>query len=279
MENQRGFTLVEVLIATVLTLLLVLGIAEISRETFKLNQNTITRGGSSEFVHSFSRWLNTSPGCNGTFQNQPLQLTAMPLTVHGFNMSETGNLVDLATGSQLNPQLQIKLITYQEKPGLTGAIYYKGLNLFQKVIQVNIQMQTLTQAKTEEIRESLFEIPVTVNSSNIVQFCNVELNPEHVCMASGAYWNDTTGECKQNNTCVIQGSYAQARSNPPSQCCEHYTSPWQNPVTGTDSCPSGSIPQKMGEKYYGNSRTYNCGKKCTANIDDWEDFYVCLKCP
>jgi len=300
MKNNRGFTLVEVLISAALAILVALGVGAIIRESFKQTQNTITRGISTEFADSFTKWLHTSSGCVAALQGQALPLSEMNLTVNGFG-ALTGALavlpgatntnggvsqiptappaLPITSGTQINPQLLVKSLTFKEKPGLSGTVRYNGVDLKQKVVQINLQMQTNTMNEPQVVRENVIELPVTVDAGNVVQFCNVELSQEQICMASGAHWDPTSGQCLQVESCTIEGRFARAKSNPASQCCEHYTNPWQNHITGTDSCPAGSVEQQIGEKYYGNSRTYSCGKKCTANIDDWEDFYVCLKCP
>lgn len=285
MKKNYGYTLIEVLIATALIAIMVLGIAEITRELFKQSNQTIARGESEEFADALSHWLHTTIGCASTFQGKLLTPEATPLTIQGFEgytpqgSSSVTTPTSLYAGVNLSPQLQIKALTYREKAGVAGTIHYNGQDLVQKIIQVSVQLQTTTMSQPHDIREKIIELPAAVDGSNNIQFCAVELDQIQVCMAIGARWDPTQGQCVQVDSCVVQGRFARARSNPPDQCCYHYSDPWANQYTGTDSCPPGSTEQMIGEKYYGDTRTYSCGKKCTANIQDWEDFYVCLKCP
>ena len=284
MRNQRGFTLTEVLLSVSLMALVAIGVGAIVLDSFKQIQNAITRGASTEFADSFLKWLHTSNGCVAALQGKVLPVLDTPLSVNGFGVIAsqlplTATPPVITSGLVINPQLSIKSLTFKEKSGLLGPIRYNGIDLNQKVVQINLQMQPNTLNQPQSVRENIIEISVSVDASKIIQFCNVELSQEQICMAQNSKWDPVIGQCVPVEACTIMGRFARAKSNPASQCCFHYSIPWQNHITGNATCPAGSVEQFIGEKYNGNSRTYSCGKKCTAPIQDWEDFYVCLKCP
>ncbi len=284
MRNQRGFTLTEVLLSAGLMALVAIGVGAIMLDSFKQTQNAITRGASTEFADSFLKWLHTSNGCVAALQGKVLPNLETPLSVNGFGaiasqLPVTATPPVIASGLVINPQLSIKSLTFKEKPGLVGPIRYNGIDLNQKVVQISLQMQTNTLNQPQSVRENIIEISVAVNPGQVIQFCNVELSQEQICMAQNSKWDPVIGQCVPVEACTIMGRFARAKSNPASQCCAHYSFPWKNHITLNSTCPVGSVEQFIGEKYNGNSRTYSCGKKCTAPIQDWEDFYVCLKCP
>lgn len=285
MRNQRGFTLTEVLLSVSLMALVAIGVGAIMLDSFKQIQNAITRGASTEFADSFLKWLHTSNGCVAALQGKVLPNLETPLSVYGFGvitsqLPVTSTAPVIASGLVINPQLSIKSLTFKEKSGPVGQpIRYNGIDLNQKVVQISLQMQTNTLNQPQSIRENIIEISVSVDASKIIQFCNVELSQEQICMAQNSKWDPVIGQCVPVEACTIMGRFARAKSNPASQCCAHYSNPWKNHITLNSTCPAGSVEQFIGEKYNGNSRTYSCGKKCTAPIKDWEDFYVCLKCP
>lgn len=204
--------------------------------------------------------------------------TSTPLVLNGYKGFGAQASTPIQTGSAISLQLRVNSLTYFDKdPSLATPFMYNGVNLSRRIAIISLSTETVVEPSApRQLKTQNIELPVLVDGTNTIQFCLSDMNQAQACAAQGGAVNPITGQCLTQTSCEITGSYSQPVSNPASECCGF--SPDANPVTGGPSCPAGSSAQKVGQTNPVSWRTYSCGKKCSAPIDDWKEFYVCLRC-
>lgn len=276
--SRRGLSLVEVLIAIAILGIIATAISSVTTSLKNYTQQFLTLSESSEFVKSLSNWMLTTDACQSSFVGQTLPATPTSLILNGYKGFGAQTSVAIQTGSIITPQLRVKKLTYYDKdPTLSTPFVYNQVNLQRKVAIISLSTETLVEPSApRQLRTQNIELPVLVDATQTIQYCLGDLNLAQACAASGGAVNPVTGQCLTKVSCEVTGTYSLAVSSPATYCCGFANDP--NPTTGTASCPPGSTAQKVGQQNPVSWRTYSCGKKCSAPISDWKDFYVCLRC-
>ena len=125
-----------------------------------------------------------------------------------------------------------------------------------------------------------FNVPVLMTAaSNTITSCGDDVSAAEACGGLGGDF-DPVNKCKLPETCTVHGSYVTLHCSPAltgQSCDTSRGTPQINPVTGTAGCPLGSLPiATAGDTW---NTTYDCGKKCTAEINHSIGYFTCIKCP
>jgi len=278
LRSRKGLSLVEVLIAAAILGIVAVAISSVSVYLKSNTQQYLATSESTEFVRSLSNWMLTTDACQSSLVGQALPATSTPLVLNGYKGFGAQASTPIQTGSAISLQLRVNSLTYFDKdPSLATPFMYNGVNLSRRIAIISLSTETVVEPSApRQLKTQNIELPVLVDGTNTIQFCLSDMNQAQACAAQGGAVNPITGQCLTQTSCEITGSYSQPVSNPASECCGF--SPDANPVTGGPSCPAGSSAQKVGQTNPVSWRTYSCGKKCSAPIDDWKEFYVCLRC-
>jgi hypothetical protein len=113
-------------------------------------------------------------------------------------------------------------------------------------------------------RPRFFEIPVHLDAAGTqILSCNNEFNIADACAAMGFKYNPNPAPgdsfCQPDKACFSGGSYS---------------SSYNNPATGAQSCPDGFTPFVSGAQNYA---ALSCGKNCCF-LQAGNFIYQCLKC-
>lgn len=278
LRSTKGLSLVEVLVASAILGVVAVAISSVAGYLKNNTQQYLSASESSEFVRSLSTWVLTTDACQSSLVGLALPTAPTPLILNGYKGFGAQSSVPIQTGSTISLQLRVSNLNFSDKdPSLATPFRYNGINLQRRVALIDLTTETVVEPSApRQLRANRIEIPVLVDAGQIIRYCLGDMNLVQACAATGGTVNPVTGQCLTQTSCEITGSYAVAASNPPAHCCGFGNDP--NPVTGAPSCPPGSSPQKVGQTSPVSWRTYSCGKKCSAPIDDWKEFYVCLRC-
>ncbi len=283
MKQSRGFSLLEILISiSVLGGLALVGGTLVSK--FGSQQSSIVgKDESNEFVSSLTRWLPTKEGCEASFLGKDFPLnseTNFSIDGYkGYGISDQLNVgSSIKAGFQLSPKLKVNKLVLRDK-GIAPSTQWFDQKKFRKVVaQIEISMDVVEGSSGQTLRSRFIEIPVYLNeTTNKIERCSGEVSLSDMCSALGATFDEATGACKPLVNCSLQGTYATLTCDPSKYGCKNATgASLENPITNSQSCPSGSIASQTGVFQY--THQVDCGKKCTKTINNTMKYYICLRC-
>lgn len=271
-------TLIETLVAISIAAMVAIGIGYVSMIA---KSNTIAQKAGTEgleVVSSISDWIYSQAACNSSLVTKTLSAAQTNLELNGYQGFGVFSSTPIKAGLVINNNLRIEKLTMGLKPGSPATNYnYNAQSLTKKIAQIEIETEVTVPNNSDRAqRRRTLELPVLVDGGDVIRYCLSELTGEQACTLNGSQYDAGTGKCLTNANCVIGGSYQLARANPMGYGFFYADVP--NQITGATTCPAGSTTQKVGESPHRTFRTYSCGKKCSAPIFDWIDYYVCIRC-
>lgn len=271
-------TIIETLIAISIVGMVAIGIGYVSMIA---KSNTVAHKAeteSVELISSISHWLYTQAGCKSSLVGKTLPTTTVPLELNEYEGFGIFSTTPVKAGLVVNNNLRIKKLDIVAKTGIPATNFnYNAQSLTKKIAQIEIETEvTIPNNSDRAQRERVVEIPVLVDGADVIRYCLSELTGEQACALNGGRYDSATGKCIGNANCIIEGSYQLARAAPAGYGFFYSNVP--NQITSTTSCPAGSTTQQVGESPHRSFRTYSCGKKCSAPIYDWIEYYVCIRC-
>ncbi len=282
-KYEFGYSLIEVLIAaSLLGVVALVGGTMISKFTSQ-QSNLTSRDESGEFVAALARWLPTKEGCEAAFlgKNFPLNSEAN-FTIDGYKgygMSEQLNSgPTIKENFRVSPKLKVNKLILRDKK-IAPSVQWFDQKKYRKVVaQVELAMDSIDGESKNSMRSRFIEIPVYLHeTNNTIEKCSGEVSLADMCSALGATFDEDTGGCKPLVNCSLQGTYATLTCNPSKYGCKNATGEsLKNPITKDQSCPAGAVASQTGVFEY--THQVDCGKKCTATVNNKMKYYICLRC-
>lgn len=275
--GRFGFTLTEAVVSMAILAIVTLGVGAVVKTIFSHQANIVNKTESNEFVASLGKWLQSSAGCSRALQSLPAPTSAeAPLTINGYNGYGGNATAAIGNNFKVNNQLTIKNISIKDKGVPASTMQVAGTTYTRLIAQIKIDFEEQQGATNTSLRTRYIEIPVLVNGGQIAQ-CHIDTTLADACTAMGGTYNTTTGLCQPSVNCQLKGTFIVLTCSPSSYGCQQsFIGNYNNPLTGTTSCPSGASPAISGRFIH--THVVNCGKKCSTNVTDQEDFYLCMQC-
>lgn len=277
--GRFGFTLTEAVMSMAILAIVTLGVGAVVKTIFSHQANIVNKTESNEFVNSLGKWLQSSAGCGATFNQLPKPTASeQAFTVKGYK-GYAGNTSgdDISSGFNINNQMLISSITYKDKGVAPTTMVVSGTTYTRMIAQIKINFQEFHAGKTTDMRTRYIEIPVLIGPNNQIAQCHVESTLQDACTAMGGTYNTTTGLCQPSVNCQLKGTFIVLTCSPSEYGCQQsFVGNYNNPLTGTTSCPAGASPAISGR--FTHSHVVDCGKKCSTTVTDQEDFYICMQC-
>jgi len=283
-KQKSGFSMVEVLVSLGI-MVIVTGLFAMSLVGLKKSQSEFEdKNDALLFMNGLTSYLmGNQQSCSNAINNQYLPAPgapAVPFQINGYNGYGFGGGTltagSVISGSSANARTRIQSMSIGAKTGVPDVVVRSnGNNYTRRVATISIVLEksnhdnqmTFTPLPTKYI-----EFPVYINGAGIMSQCQLEMQPADVCQMIGATLT-SNGACKPAAQCQIKGAYVVSSCFQPYSGCMPGV---ENPVTGAMSCPSDSTASKTGE--YSQSFQVSCGKKCSYDVINIVQFFVCMKC-
>lgn len=281
LKTQAGLSLVEMTIVLGLVGIAGLGVATIMGGAADTVKSAEARVAKVEFASALGIYLSSRLGCQDlksasllsgdTYSSTDSDMKLTGWNYQGITSMESNtkmryfSLEKLMGRVDLSPGLPVIEMTYSD--GSTK-------NLMKTMLTVTAMLKMGNNNYKHE-----FHIPVMMDSANKVELCGDERTLAETCTALNGTFIPSTSQCTFDQTCAIQGSYTTLSCFPrfTGGCDTSRGTPQTNPVTNTFGCPLGSSAVATGADTWTIQR--DCGKKCTADINNTLGYYTCLKCP
>lgn len=277
--KNKGFSLVEVLMALGVLSLVSLGIGVAVSSLMNQQKNVITSDIGDNFSAAFFQHLLVPSNCTNAVNSKGL-----PNTPGGaaFTVSSYKGFQDLAqnivqANAQVDRGLFVQSLTIRQKPGTTGQVVQIGdVQRTRQIAQIILKLERrFPNEPTRPYQDRILEIPVLLNGSSM-EACQLEADAEDLCLAMGGTYDN--GQCIPPAQCSMKGTFIKTTCSDSSYgCANEYTgSDRNNEFTGAESCPEGSCPTQSGK--FNITRSVKTGKKSSKDITVYENFYICMSC-
>jgi hypothetical protein len=291
-SKKHGMSLVEMTVAGALAGGAALGVASLMKSmggSTKKAEAVIER---TEFGSAMGVFLNSAKGCNSLKAGMVIPTAVTDYVSPDFSFDGFKNFqknTDLRYNhvkyftAEKTVIPDILPITLKDETGatkvLTKALIKFKLGVTSKSIERDPAKKAAEESKFPETRFE-YNIPVMVNATGAVENCGDSSTMAEACFALKGVYNEQEDKCELPTTCESFGSFAVVNCSPKyaSVSCNDFSrgTPYDNPVTGSKSCPAGaSVISTGGQAWY---KDIDCGKKCTARVNFSIGYYSCLKC-
>ena len=287
LRTELGFSMVEITVALGL-----LGIASLAVMNLSDNINTSTRRAEamlskSQFASALGSYVYSAFACN-EFKNlpSPLNATARPIVLKDWKIAGLNGdvLADVSAGKQFK---NFRLSRLDASIDITNpnlqVVRLGGVDHVKTLVQVVSQVELRQSAKNDNklTYDYFYSVPVLANrSTGAVVSCGDEKDLQETCISMQGVYNPTTKQCDLKKGCELKGAFTRLTCAPAGQTCNTSGgSTTNNSLTGSPSCPSGSVQIQTGYKEWSHVGTCS-GKKCTPpNVLNMLNYYSCLECP
>lgn len=264
-NNQKGISLVEVLVSSGLVILGIGIIAGVSVRILKENAKIKQANEAQEIIQLVTTQATSKGGCRSligaTFNTDPQKSTPLELSINAYTIKKNENISN-----------QLKINDFNIKNTLSNPtnVTVNGLQYKQYIATVNIAVGSINAKPSDAINQSRsIEVPVVVGPGNLnsVYSCGNEIIAEHVCNSTNEMWNPVLKKCVNKLQCRPAGTFTDVgvSGSPPafqyniigskSNLSSFYDSVQKkygklnpngnieiNPLTGGISCPPEKLP-------------------------------------
>lgn len=276
-KGQLGMSLTEMMIVMGLVGIAALGMSSMMGGVSDTVKDATVRSAKIEFASAMGVYLHSRLGCqdlkagNLSFSAGKIGIQLKNWKYEGVEVIGTGtkmpkfNIESLMGHIDLSPNLAKIKMTYPN--GST------------KDLQKSMLIVSAVLKSKNFIYKHEYNVPVLLDLANKIEFCGDDQTIAETCTSLKGKFDPVTKECRFEQSCAIQGSFTTLSCNPKFAFgCDTSRGQMQvNPVTGNTGCPVGSTAVATGADTW--TTQYNCGKKCTADINHTLGYYTCLKCP
>lgn len=282
-RRQKGFTLIEVLvglgIVSIVSVLLLVSMANLSssQAEFELKNEGLLflNGLSSAFLGNQTfcsqAVAGRSIGGAGGSGQTPFQITNYTGFAANGTTIEAGSLI---SGTATNPRLRVRSLMIEPNPNVPDVdVMRSGVALKRKVARMTatVEYRRASQGDFVPMKEWVVDFPVYTDAAGTMQSCFLAMEPADVCQMVGATLLGNV--CQPDFQCQVKGSYVISTCTPAYSGCMAGV---PNPVTGAANCPAGSTTTKTGD--FSQTFTVSCGKKCTQDVTNNVQFFICMQC-
>jgi type II secretory pathway pseudopilin PulG len=275
-RNEWGISLVEVLMALGLLGIAAMGIASLMSNIMGSSKRSEVVAAKTQFVSALGTHLYSKKGCE--------ELLGKTFTPAEQDFVLDSWVYQKFSNIQKNSDLgHFKVKELTARMNDTSALptvkttYADGSTKDLKKTHVSISLKVQVSEKTHR---HVYKVPVLVDSLNKIEFCDDEQSSSEICTALNGTFDPVTKLCSLNEVCASYGSYVTLTCFPKlngMDCDTSRGSAHLNPVTGSFGCPVGTVATATGADTW--NTQFNCGKKCTAEINQTMGYFTCLKCP
>lgn len=268
LNNQKGLTLMGVIIATALSGILVMSIATGITQVQKAQTSVDVASRSRTIVDEVKIALESSDLCDSAMINLnyvpsgEVSLSGIVLTANGIPTAFEDNK-DIAPGLKL---VSISLVTNMS--GAQGEPITLSESGVAKTYYRYVGAIRLRLERTMGVVQSVPDIFIPINfigshqGSGTIKACGKSILPQKMCASLNYLWDDSTKTCKPANECTYGGSYGEGPTG----------QGYDNPLTKARSCPTGYTARRSGSMMYSTA----CGKACVSN--QVHPTYECVRC-
>ena len=268
LANQKGLTLMGVIVATALSGILVMAIATgiTQIQTAQTSVDVASRSGA--VIDEVKIALESGDLCDSALINLNY-LPGSEVSLSGIVLTANGIPTVFTDGADIVPGL--KLISISLVTNMSGA-QAEAITLSQSGVATTFYKYVgairLRIERTKGMVKSVPDAFVPVNfigthqGAGTIKACGKSVLPQKMCASLNYLWDDVTSTCKPANECTYGGSYGEG---PGAQG-------YNNPLTNARSCPTGYSARRSGSMMYSAS----CGKACVSN--QVYPTFECMRC-
>lgn len=291
MRNEKGMTLIEVMVTSAVGLLVVMAMGNAMIGLYKQQSDVTRKDVANDYAASLSRFLQSEASCTAGLRGQVLRANSVDqnVIIQDFLIHKRQDAQ--ALGAHLDDLMVFRqgVMNPADNPLrddrlIVEALTISNSNLPDQTIVVGNQTQIRRMAEIKlslgviepgdhirALKPRVFMVPVTVDSADRIVSCNTELQMEDACTAIGT--NLVNGQCVPTENCYMRGTYSRTVCSPGSRLCPQNII---NQFTGSARCPSGASAYESGR----NSSVFqeDCGKKCSRDIRVNTTYYICMRC-
>jgi prepilin-type N-terminal cleavage/methylation domain-containing protein len=292
-SNIRGFSLVEVVVATAVWSVVAMGIAY---TVVSQKKDAITSERTNEAIdiaNKLTDYVNSSAFCESVLSttvggnSRMILSTFSPLDIRDAKFT-IGNIT-VSNGSALDANSNIRLIKarYRIKPGSAAqqkTITVGSKTVIRKIAQIELGLALFKGNENIKSLESRFiEVPV-MTSGDYITSCELKVTEPEICNALGMSFDSISQVCDGSGDlgCDFMGSYTKAdiddNAADLSPACNGADEELINNVTGSCGCPSGTTEERPFGLASNTSKTVSCGKKCEYTVYSQYEVIGCFKC-
>lgn len=282
LRKNAGFTMTEILVATGIMAILA-GLFASSILDLKTSESEFAdKNDALLFVNSLSTTLLGSQNkCTSLITGLRLPAPGaqpIPFTINGYqgygSNGTTLGAGSIITGTAANIGLRLKRLNISAKNISDTNVTSNGVNYIRRVAVITISLERRARKTSNTfipLPVRFIEFPVYVTATNRIASCQLEMQPNDICQMIGSTF--TGGACKPAAQCQLKGTFVTSTCSPAYGGCPASV---LNPVTGGANCPAGTTATKTGQS----SGTFrvSCGKKCSYNVTNSVEFYICMQC-
>lgn len=229
--------------------------------------------------------LSDQQTCTNLLGGINLSSTPTEITINNFSgLGSQTNVLKQGTtlvGTDTDPRVRVQSLTIQSKAGVPDSkVLSAGEEYIRRVAIISMVTQRRDagnkkdgQTKYITSPPRLMEVPVYLQGSTI-RSCQISMTRTDVCDTMGAGIDPAnTAQCLPQEQCFVKGSFFTSVCSPAYAGCLPGSA---NPITGAQSCPPNSTQTTTG--MYSQVYVVSCGKKCTQEIVNTLEFFMCMQC-
>ncbi|GAB4417662.1 MAG: hypothetical protein OHK0056_26690 [Bacteriovoracaceae bacterium] len=267
--RQRGFTLVEVMVAVGLSGIIAVAAIQIMGQVGTVINRSKVLADTMNFSNNLSRFLYGPNACD-EIRDEVFSTTESDFIFENWNYEGKSTIgVNAEFGTLKITSLKASI---DDLAGLP-TVSVSGVTLTKTMLHLNVEIMAQSKRNTFS-----YNIPVLVTSAGQVKYCGEMKDSVEICNSMLGVFDPVTGKCNVQDACKVRGSYKLISCSPMTYGCDSaYGTNTNNPLTGDVTCPSGAVATQTGVQTWNHS--VSCGKKCTATIFNTAQWYTCLECP
>lgn len=287
--DQRGYSLLEILMALGVLAILSLGVAVSVSQVFFVQKQVSSIDSGDNFSAAFFQHLTVSSNCEEAVKNKTLPSGngEVDLSVSTFRGLLPNSTMGIKEGSEVDRGLFVNRLFAKIKPGIAqGEKFQVGADpvndiYLRSTLQVFLRLERRdpNTGASHTLPDRILEIPVLAqqNSPGVMRKCMLESDGRDSCLVMGGSYNN--GKCIFPGECKVHGTFIKTTCSDPNLPCdpEYVGADRNNAITGGASCPAGSCPTQSGR--FSITRSVQTGKKSWKDITVVENFYICMACP
>jgi hypothetical protein len=295
-KTQLGMTLAEMVVGGALAGAAALGAASLMGNMSGSTKEAEVVIERTQFASAMGVYLNSGLGCDefksasaaGAIKEIPTPFKITNWRFGGQKSFEANPVTNIFTETKFFKIA--KLNAYIIKPTNPRVIKLKDgtgvTTLYKAIMRVEASIAMRDQDKVEgknKVKrwndyDQAYDMEVLLDSANVVKHCQDDSSIADTCSSLNGVYDESTGECEMDESCFTYGSYITLNCYPviDGSCDTSRGTSQVNPVTGQLSCPAGTTSMTTGLDTW--TKQVNCGKKCTADVNNTIGFYTCVQC-
>ncbi len=288
-KNNKGLSLIEVLVALGIFSVLSLAVAASVIHLFGLQKQVVTSDVGDNFSSAFFQHLLVPANCEAIIKNKTLPSgnSELDLDITTYQSMMPGASGGVKAGTIVDRGLSVNRVFARRKTGVPdGDLVQLGSSptndtyrRYTLQVILRLQRDDPKGGTPHTLPDRILEVPVLARAASPTQMfaCMLESGAEEACLSLGGTY--VSGKCDFPAECKVHGTFIKTNCDDPGVKCDpEYVGPDRNnPITGKENCPAGSCPTQSGR--FTIVRSVQTGKKSWKDVKVTENFYICMSCP